>query len=166
MKKLTNFELMGAEALLSAIPMRALPGSAVADVALALAVVASYLRTFNTAVADMANKLKPEGYDEKARQRMEKIKETFPDDGHPFDAEEWNRLCPDPDFEEVFQATEEAFTKAYNELGQKQVDVKISLTTDTLAAVASTLACEETVKVAQADVPYETFMRQLAMIAV
>lgn len=162
--KLNYFETLGAEELLSAVPMRKLDAKAVAETAMTLSAVARANAAFRESIAKAANGFKPEGYDEKARQREAQIKELFPE-GKEFDPEVWEKECKDKDFEKVFAETEAAFKDAVDKIGATPTEVNVRLSPDTLASIAQAMAQEDTVKVGSVEMPFENFICKIALLA-
>lgn len=165
MKKMTYLEIQGAETLLSAIPMRRLPGKTVAVLAVALALLSRHIKDFRDALAKAAEGIKCEGYDKKAADREQQIKDLFPE-GTPFDDEVWKAKCKDKAFEKIFEKTEKKFQKIYAETAAKQVEVDNMPGQDILADIAEALSDEETVIVGEQKIPFEIFMREIAHIVI
>lgn len=163
--KMNYFEAQGAEALLQAVPLRSLPGKAVADIAMALATLGRVGNEFHNMVSKAVEKIKPEDYDSRATKREDKIKELFPD-GTPFDAKVWEEKCEDKDFEQIYNEVEEKFREIYPELGEKDTGVDVKISNDTLAAIADALCEDLDIKVGGSDMPFNVFITQMAMLAI
>lgn len=151
MKTLTFYEAQTALALLTAIPFKTddktLPGDTIAAIALSVATITGAVDKFRKAVADIAGKVKPEGYDDRYDARDKAIKEAFPE-GTDFDAAKWKEQCPDPEFEGIIAETEKQFAEARDKAGNESAAVTIGLTPKNLADIADLITGLGTVPVA------------------
>lgn len=167
MKELTRYEARAAESYLSAIPFKtagaSLPGRTIAAVAIAVATVHAINETTDRAFASIAEKVKPDGYDQNCARRDEAIRAAFPD-GTDFDSEKWQEVCPDPEFEKQFNETEAEFRKAVNEAGAEKVNVDVRLTPDHLADISELLVSLDTVTVNGIPVPTPSFLFTIASL--
>ncbi|MDE6267047.1 MAG: hypothetical protein K2M07_06850 [Muribaculaceae bacterium] len=166
MKKLTRFAVRDAVAAVSAIPFKndsgSLSGKTVAAIALTMVALKEVDSRFGEAVAAIAEKVKPEGYDRKSAEREKAIKDMFGD--APFDPEKWERECLDKEFEEVYRKCNEEFHATVGEVGREETEVDIRLTAEHLSDIAGVLVAQDAVDVAGSQVPVQGFLYMLASL--
>ena len=167
MKTLTRFAARDAEAIISAIPFKSngnsLNGKTAASIALSMVALRDTNAKFNDAIAAIAEKVKPEGYDKKAAERDNALREAFPE-GTTFDAEKWAELCPDKEFEETYERVNREFQSAVTEMGNEEVEVDLRLTAENLSDIADVLVAEDTVTVNDSAVPVQGFLFMIASL--
>lgn len=167
MKTLTRLEARGAQQLLMAIPFKAgsaaLSGKTMAAIAITIAALRKVEDELTQAAKELADKIKPEGYDENVRKREEAIKALFPEE-KDIDPEVWKQKCPDPEFEKVFIETEDTFRKAYLEAANEKVDVPVRLTEEHLADIAGVVVELEDVELNGSQLPVGEFLNILAQL--
>lgn len=167
MKTLTRFAARDTEAFMAAIPFKSneksLSGKTAAAIALSMVALRDSNAKFNDAIAAIAEKVKPKGYDKKAAERAKALREAFPE-GTAFDAEKWADLCPDKEFEETYERVNREFQSAVTEIGNEEVEVDLRLTAEHLSDIADVLVAEDTVTVNDSAVPVQGFLFMLASL--